>query len=422
MLALLLVQCVSESSADLVPPFQQDEDGAVGYWKFGGTAMPQEQSILLCPAVQFRRGCAWTTVEFPDDVWSVKFTFDITNSEFSGCGGGIGIFFIKALGVEGNLHGGPNQFKGAAVLLTVSESGTENTRRVEIATIQSFGNIAFSLPVKANATLNVRDGQTLEIRVRVAEGVLSVLGAVGGERERTLTVMPLNVDISQNYLGVTAQTGQHVNSFELRAVEWDVETGPAKSASFQKGSGRYQPSHFTSLRSPKFNVTVDEMGKKLEVPDSEAQADTLMQVIDELAAAMTDVASFSDVNDFVKTTLGPYTLKWGRRTMKIVDQVSRVRNLMESTLNYTNTLIRDMHKAIEGTGFALFAKIEDLEIAMVEELSSDQSSPNRVVMAADPVEFDYVMTMLYLGLFETVLVVTFFMLQRTAKFKEKFFN
>ena len=420
LLALLFAVSRSDSSADLQPPFHPDEDGAIGYWMFDGSAVVQEQSIILCPPIQFRRGAAWTTVEFPNDFWSVKFTFDVTGSDPVGCGGGAGIFFVKTLGAEGPLHGGPNQFKGLAVLLTVSESKMTDSRRVEVAVIQSFGNVAFSLPIKANATLEVRNGHALDIRVRVAERILSVLGSAGGEREKTLVRAPLDVDISQNYLGVTAQTQQHVNVFELRGVEWDVEIRRAKDVSFAKGSGKYAPNLVPILRSPKFNVTVDEMGRKVEVPNGESNAVTLLDVIEEAGAAMRDVASFMDVNDFVKTTIVPYTVKWRKRNVRVIEEVGRVREMMEATLNYTDTLVRDLRWAVESLGYAMAAKIEDLEIEMVEEMYADEKPKSGVKMTADPVEYDFVMALLYLSLFEILIGGTYLILQKNARFKERY--
>ena len=136
--------------------------------------------------------------------------------------------------------------------------------------------------------------------------------------------MLVKVDISKNYLGITAQSDQQTSRFDLYSLNFSLIENSRKDTSIgYHSTGHYSPEFTLRLRNPKFHQVLIEMGRMEESPNSESTATQLLDVIHEMNTAIYDVASYSDVNNFVTNTLSPYTQKWHRRTLKVINDIDK---------------------------------------------------------------------------------------------------
>jgi hypothetical protein len=60
MLPVLFAFGLSATKADLEPPFIADENGKIGSWELAGSAIREDNTLMIVPPIQFKRGAIWS--------------------------------------------------------------------------------------------------------------------------------------------------------------------------------------------------------------------------------------------------------------------------------------------------------------------------------------------------------------------------
>ena len=360
----------SASSADLAAPFSIDAENKIGYWELGGSSVSEENYILLVPPIQNRKGCVWTNVEIPKkDVWEIKVTFQIPHAE----GGSFGLWFVSQYAQDGTFCGGPNVFKGAALVGQIVRN-RDHGIGLALSFLQSDGHKQFrDFAAEPDIYFDIHRRTPVWITVRYDNGYFKFYSnfadqTEGGE-ENFLFEKKINVDISDNYIGFTAQNERLVMNMNLISIEFNINmpnksTGKRdRSMGNRKPSSQFTPNTIYRLRNPAFNKTIIEIEKQEKDGNAikeGATANEIFDIIEEINVASFDVASFSELNSFVKNNIMNYSLKWQRRTLRLVDRVRNTRNVAGAALNYTTAIMETFRDQMQTTLSKTNEKFADL--------------------------------------------------------------
>ena len=421
MILFLFYSFISSSTGgDLVPPFVLESKNKVGFWELNGFSVVHDDYILISPPIQFTRGSLWTNLEFPDKDWSVQFELGI--SEGTG-GGGFAIWFIDKYGADGNLYGGPSKFRGIAVSGSVQTVSDQT--QISFKLLQDHGTLEFHKALDSDATIYLNEKTHVNITLRVSfQSGFMYLHYISEETNdwKQLCKMLVKVDISKNYLGITAQSDQQTSRFDLYSLNFSIIENSRKDASIEHHStGHYSPEFTLRLRNPKFHQVLIEMGRKEESPDSESTAIQLLDVIHEINGAVYDAASFSDVNNFVTNTLSPYTQKWHRRTLKVINDIQNAMNVYGAVWNYTNILINDFKSDLQKSAKKIASKIENLEEILLSEKFEPAVNPNLgkvIVISLNANDFDPLILVLYISIAELTMAFSLLFLYQKRNLYE----
>lgn len=395
-LFLFLSLIVSSTGGDLVPPFTLDSENKVGFWEFNGMTVVHENYILISPPIQFTRGSLWTNLEFPEVDWSVQFELGI--SQGTG-GGGFAIWFIDNYGADGKLFGGPSQFRGIAISGSVKT--TSDQTQIDFKLMQDHGNLEFHKASDSDATIYLDEkNHNIALKISFRSGYMHLEHFNNETNEwKLLSKMLVKVDISKNYLGISAQSDQETSRFDLFSLNFSIIESSRKDTSLkQHSTGYYSPEYTLRFRNPKLKKILIEMGKMEEKPDAESTATDLLDIVHEINSAVFDVASYSDVNDFVTQTLLPYTQKWHKRTLKVVADIQNAMNVYGAVWNYTNILIGNFKTDLQNSARKITAKIENLEEILRSENFEPDVNPNLgkvIVISLNANDYDPFILVLY---------------------------
>ena len=413
---VLLRVALASTSADLVAPFEMDEDGKIGYWEFGGSVIVEDDQIRLVPPVQFKRGSAWTNVEIPHGQWTLHVRLGV--DEGTG-GGGAAIWFIDDYRATGELNGGPRHFTGIAILATVIESGDA----LEISLIENAGNSITRDTRGVRLPVDGRDFITITAEF-VGHKKLIRVTAKSGTNAIKLPEYTFAVDLTDSYIGVTAQSDQLTSRIDLVSVTFDIESGDTAetrdvASAAPSHGGDYVPETHSILRNPIFAATerifsvMDNGGFAVGTVSTEH----VLDVVDELTRVSDSIASFSDLNAFVGGTMMNYTQKWHKRTMRIVEHVRRARNVIGAAWNYTSTVLENFDAMTKkNSGRTMLGVIDMMELFTEETGKMDKETGKALESRGTPL-----ITQVLVGMaaVEMVMVFIFFALLQSKTFREK---
>lgn len=350
-------------------PFQLSSDNKIGYWEFAGSTIVFNDSIQLVPPIQFKRGCAWTSLEIPRKDWRISYDFRFSEGDL---GSQIGLWFVDKYGDEGELAGGPQVFKGIAVIISLVEKEEKNF--LDFYFIQNRGIQTINMSdLKPVQSLEYRIGSVFNVAIELNLQTIDIkIGKL--KTEKLIYSSDLNVDITQNYIGVTAINGQNFAKVELldlfiHLLNNHEISSKRKVAMTRWNTGTYQPNHIFHYRNPEFQKMYLEHIRMDEQPNAEANFSTVIEVIDEANRVAFDTASFYELNYFVREKINPYTTKWYERTLKISNIVKSSHEVLTAGLNYTNFVVKSLNETISenaakfskksATLASLFSEIED---------------------------------------------------------------
>jgi hypothetical protein len=418
MLPLFTFLSVSSTTADLSPPFQLNKKGNIGHWEFGGTALVEEQSILLVPAVQYHKGYIWTNVEIPRGDWGLELDFQIP--EGNG-GGGLGIWFTDTYMADGPRNGGPDRYAGLGILLNVVVGRTNSQGLFLSVRIQHRPdknappfNINEPGPI-AVLPLNPQRPFTVELHFLKENVTVSVAG-------EEIANEFVQAKIRDSYLGITAACESRVSRVELLGARFEIDEKRNASPKFRledligehKPSGHVHQHSPSALRGAAFHLTTSEYermkanGGKIE---TEADADRLFSIIDEVGAVNYEVASFSELSDFVNKKLLVHAQKWQARTLKIVERVQQSRNVAGAAWNYTQQVMEAFNSSLRTTVLKTTGKIGDLGEFLAEVAGKGIDEGDALARIADDVNKSNVIRLiLYVAEIEFLAIVVFFVL------------
>lgn len=330
------------TNGDLNPPFETDADGNVKNWEIGGSAAAFNDKIILVPPIQYRQGLVWTQVAIPTGSWSI--TYNLTLRETNG-GGGFAFWFANKYGASGPIYGGPSMFKGLGLLVSIKKNN-----ELFLILVQSNGRDELNideLPAADEIVRYVPD-EPFTFKVSFENGMVKVY-----YNNKVVIKQELTVALAKRYIGISAGCRKHFTRIDLNNVAFhlhddeEMETHEQTIGDNKMNAQIENPEESFTLRNPAFNLTQQEFNKfeelnkdKLDIEKTtEAKATTVLDVIEEINAASFDVASYSELNDFIQENILPYTQKWQRRTLKIVERVQKARDVAGAAMNSTQELL-----------------------------------------------------------------------------------
>jgi hypothetical protein len=352
----------SGTIADLLPPFQAESDGKIGLWELGGSARRNDDWILLVPPIQFTRGAAWTSAQFPTEDFSLEYTLRVLEGT---SGGSAAFWFVDRYGADGDLAGGPRFFQGLALVMTVRRTARGAQTSLCWTIIQHVAPTAVCPDAleSADFVLPFVRGVQLKVTIGFAKPArLAVTVDSNGEKFTKVYQDELTADLRDSYIGVTAQNDAFTGRVDLLGVTFALAGDMKQRAGVGFGEDRpksnYVPETQAVLRNPAFNRTI-----VLADPNTKKElmmASYVLDVVDELIHASNGVASFKELNDWVTQTMVPYTQKWHRRTVKIIDQMRAARDVIGTAWNYSQTMVAALNGTVLANTRRAAGKLEDL--------------------------------------------------------------
>lgn len=366
MIVAFAALCYGSTVGDISPPYFPDANNKVGHWSIAGSSLIMEDQILLVPSVQFKKGCMWTNCQLPKDKWSVQVDMQF----YQGNGGSdIGVWFIDRFAADGDFFGGPKAFKGLAVLIR-AEGDDENNRTLKFYIRESIGE---ELPPN---TLDQPDGifyydpneiTPIDFEFR---GKTITIRSVGDGSDDLLLVCrkDFTVNLKDAYMGITAMNNQLSMRVDVSCIIFETSADTIKMSDIkrevnfdsQQFSGKTAQAE--GLRNPHLK-RVRELAAELKNGTEngrEATAEDVIAIADELTMASFDSISYAELNSFVTYQLLPYASKWHRRTLKIVDDARRARDVIGSAWNYTAVLLDGFNSSMQEALSRTASKVVEL--------------------------------------------------------------
>jgi hypothetical protein len=416
---------LSRTTADLTPPFEPDESGKVGSWETGGSSLVDVTSIMLVPPIQYHKGYVWTNAAIPHGTWSLDLEFEIPETDG---GGAFGIWIISTYGADGALCGGPTTFAGLGVVAQVLTFPGESDPRLTFRVLQR-GEGASSvydrfLP-SSIATLPFSTSEPFTVRLHFESDQFSL--SFNGQRVHTT---PLLVDISSNYIGVTAASDRRFARIDLRGASFLIDTPLAfRYNTFlgeNKPSGRVERGSAAPLKRAAFTLTATELSAMRGsggVVSSEASIDRLFDVIQEVHAANFDVASFADLSAFVDDKVLKYAQKWQLRTATIVERIRQAKNVTGAAWDYTGSIMQTFNASVKDTVLRTAEKIGDIDYALKYFADVGIDEGGGVSRTADEVnKANVIRVIMWVVWVEFAGVICFFVIANLPMVKDRLFG
>ena len=370
MLAWALAElCWALMNADLVPPFIGDESGRrLGMWDLFGSSLIYDDHILLTPPIQYRTGSIWLSAASPVGNWSMQIDVSIHKQN----GGMFAIWLSKTFGPE------------QSISTTMSANDP-----VIVAKVEQNGTIEFVLiePTRHAKSLHVVTSNPI-LNFYFAAG-RAVVGIINDETKDIVDMFEFSVDMRNRFVGIQAQTDERVSEIAVQSVTFHVSDTREKWTAVNgttrvSGDGRYLPAIVPVLRNPAFfamRIELTELEKtRGDLSGAASSALSLITVIDELNQVSADVASFNDLNTFLKMTISPYVETWAKRSNRISACLDEARMMTTSTGETARALAADVgsmiNKTITKTGCGINSLQSELEKTLRETI---QIIPQEIV-------------------------------------------
>lgn len=442
MLFILFSFIFSKTTSDLKPPFETDKDGNVGYWEFGGSAGVRDDYILLVPPIQYNRGSAWTNVALPKGTWSLVYNLQI--HEGSG-GGGFAIWFIDKYGGYGQIRGGPQQFRGIGLVGDIV-TNENRSHSLKFSFLQNKGNVVFNPQELPNQLFyKFSRNNTITIKIRFSGENVDVFVTDGGKKEAHLYSEKVKVDMDELFAGITANTDAYTSRIDIKTVKFKLgkneeeqkpnvdENGyEIRKASMSVGSkeATYQPETMDILRNPVFFETKKVLSEymnvvpkmpKDQIVSGVTSASRILNVINEMFYASTDVSSFSELNEYIKGTLTKYAEKWHKRTVKMIENVKKSRDIFGLAFNYTEAIVNNFNSTVSKASIKTALKVIDLGelISQVVENDIEENDAETAIISSNS---KIVQIMVIGAIVEFFLLVLFIVLLQNKNIQSKFFG
>ena len=421
-------------SADLSPPFYPNSKNRLGFWDVSGAALINEEDIILAPPVQYKAGSAWSTLPLPYGEWSISFKMRI--SEGNG-GGGFAIPIIDQHAASGNFYGIPNMFKGITVVGAVFvDEKLQPEIHYKLLQSNRTGETEFKVLDEndtCNAIVKLND-EPFVVNLYVSNDRIEVThSSCNGANDRKCNSKePIRVidetrvaDISRCWIGISAMSDDYTSRFDLYSAIFDTKTYTEKrfkqSREFQHmpTEANIQPQVIHALRNPSFAMMRKEF-KALENSGdifnlSEKDINYFLRVMEEFAEVIGEVATYSQLNEFIGKTLVPYSEGWHRRTFKVMDTVAKTKKIMSDSFNETKALLTIFNETITESLKKTQTKIGDITTILQEE-----SEIQLLDWLLAKKENSVLNILKYISIGEVVMVILFYFIQRNPKVKQRF--
>lgn len=398
---VLLLQFACSITGDLTPPFYPNTRNRIGYWEISNATRISEESIAF---PQNPKGGIWNSLPIPFGEWSFSASFSVG----SGGTGGFGVWLIEEHSAFGSFYGGPTQFKGAAFIGYVIGS------ELRIKCVQSKGDKAFST-YRMNDSYDMAFGigsskKRIDVCVHVLEKELVV------ECMNSSIALPLNTDLSNAWIGITAVSNENDFNIEFLGFKFDEEEYVAKHRGDKQQSGipKFYQRKNGNFRNMHFQIMSKELDAFHEKATEEKDVFNVLDSIDEFTHALEDVETYNELNTFIRKTLIPYAQGWQRRTFKIVENSQKTKELMSHSFNQTRGLLyifnNSIHESVSKT---------DRKINLLTEVINDNYSDlTNMFLAAQPKESSFLVYAKYISIVEVLLIICFYVALKIPSFRE----
>jgi hypothetical protein len=402
------------SSPDLSPPFYVTTKGRIGYWLISDPSIIREDLIILVPPIQHRWGHAWCTLPLPPGEWSIDFTLSIT--EGTG-GGGFAIWLIDQFAMTGPFYGGPSSFSGVAVTGAVfaNDNGSTYLNLDIVQSKKTETHRPFNethLPM-ASFSLS-RDPFTL--RIRVSPDFIRVSRVFSTDLVIPLTSANLTVNLGNAWIGISAVSDMFTSRIDLRSAKFDSLNFLDFTSTNAIQKALHQPrieTPRTVYRHPCFELMTAEIGN-LTSEDREKTAAEVLAVVREFADVVPDVATFGQLNRFVKRSLETFVVGWHRRTFKMMERAAATRAVFWAAFNQTQALVELFNSSV----YQMVNKTETKIVRLSDFLENDKSG--RVVVGEIAETATWMVAIECVTVAEILAVAAFYVMQTVPSFRQRF--
>jgi hypothetical protein len=111
---------------------------------------------------------------------------------------------------------------------------------------------------------------------------------------------------------------------------------------------------------------------------------SLLEIIGEIHEVLGDAAEFSFVDCVLRDLIVPYTEKWRRRTLKLIESIGAMKDIVASARNFSVTMVHDFNHTVAESSQQMTKKMATL--AELFDGGGQQSSLHDISMTLDPVE------------------------------------
>lgn len=425
MLSIFLSLAASSTVGDITQPYDVDKNGKIGLWEYSGATVPTDDAIILVPPLQHRKGCLWTDAQIPElDTWFINFTLQIPKLE----GGQFAIWFNKKYGEQGNLAGGPQQFSGIAlVAYAVRDKGGKPVLLFKLYQNNGRQTIDPNDIMNSQVYVDFSRRDPFRISLKFEKKTIKVYTTLSDPRQPIISEQ-IKEDISENYIGITAQTDYAVMLLHLLDIKFDIQLKQTSShsATMKKTphNAKYNPSVERNLRNTNYNLTSTELllAQKETAKVPEKDVNSLLTVIEEITKANYDVASFSELNSFIRNNILNYTQKWQRRTVKLVERVQNTRDIASAALNYTQQMMEMFRDTMNASLAKTNSKIGDMTNLLNEIGNRGIDENNDLIDLANDVNKKSIVTYLIYAAIGEIVGITILLISATTCCKRRVYG
>lgn len=126
------VQSKFEYKYSFKGPYLIDSKGRIPFWTFGGSSIPSEESVRVCPSIKSRKGWVWTKNAFSHPHWMIDVSVRVTGRLKHGADG-MAIWFTQNAGTEGQVFGNTEVWRGLGVMLdSFDNDGLHDNPKIQV--------------------------------------------------------------------------------------------------------------------------------------------------------------------------------------------------------------------------------------------------------------------------------------------------
>lgn len=416
------VKPTMDQTADLIPPFYPNSKNKIAYWDIGGAAIVEEETIILVPPIQYKKGSAWSALPLPYGSWEMVYEMKI--SQGNG-GGGFAIPVVSQHGSDGSFYGISPKFTGV-VLAGAVFADKDGNPRIHYNLYQSNGTETHNVlkeEDKCAMTFPITD-EYFRVSIKIDDKTVSAY-----HNSTTIINTPLTADISRAWIGISAMCDDYTSRIELLSAMYNTEdilNKQRKEAWVYQGmpptkSDSVSPEKIQKLRNPSFALMRKEFklfeDAKGNLKNTDKSIEDYLKITQEFAEAVGEVATYGQLNNFITNTLVPYAEGWHRRTFKIMESVNKANKIMSTSLNETQALLTIFNETIYESLNKARTKISSIKNILVEESEVQLLDQIQTLkQSTHPI----VNMMKYICITEVVGMIVFGILQNTTWFRNKF--
>jgi hypothetical protein len=203
---------------------------------------------------------------------------------------------------------------------------------------------------------------------------------------------PLLRDLANEFIGITAESGEYTSLVVLQRVTFHLSDErfafrlSGEHAALIPRVDHFVPRVRHCLCNPVFFSMRTEILQMEKVrADLRAQTDRtsvrhVLNVTDELNEVSYGVASFSDLNAFIRTTMIPYAQGWRKRTAQILGYVTSAKETTQPACTIARDIASDFSLLKNLSIASTEGSVNDLARELRESLLADHLlSPDRIV-------------------------------------------